>query len=57
MSTPENEFTPFDEMVLTGDLRAVELSEEIREQRRRLKSHFAEVAERGLEEAEEPEED
>ena len=57
MSMPEGEFTPFDEMVLTGDLYDVEQNEVIREQMRRLKAHFARVVELGLEEVEEPEED
>ena len=57
MTNPESEFTPFDEMVLIGDLREVEVDEQVREQRRRLKGHFARVAELGLEEEEEPEED
>jgi|GEM_PF-5609083 len=54
---PESKFTPFDEMVLTGDLVEVELIEDVREQRRRLKGRFALVAELGLEEVEEPEEE
>lgn len=57
MTNPESEFTTFDEMVLTGDLRHVESNQKLREQRRRLKAHFAHAAEQGLEEEEEPEED
>jgi hypothetical protein len=57
MSSSGFEFTPFDEMVLTGDLREVQVNEEVRELRRTLKAHFANVVEMDLEEVEEPEED
>ena len=63
MTSPENEFTTFDEMVLVGDLAEVqqkarqeaEQGKGIDQKRIELKGHFARVAELGLEETERPE--
>ncbi len=57
MNDPEAIYATFGEMVRSGDLKEVEMLEKVREQRRRLKGHFALVVELGLEEVEEPEED
>lgn len=57
MSNPDFGFTSFDEMVLVGDLRELEVAEDVRELRRKLKADFALSTELGLEEIEEPEED
>lgn len=53
MTNGQEQFTTFDEMVLTGDLREVQVGAEVRQLRMNLKALFAE----GTEEIEEPEEE